>query len=243
MKNNLTAIIFGLAIVIAAAVLGNSYMNRNKSQRTIAVTGLGKSDFTSDLIVWEARFISNNNNLQQAYKDLANDKGIVTQYLTSKGVDAGNIVFSAVNTTENEEPNYGPNGNYIGTTFTGYSLSQHVEIKSAKVSETEKISREITELLNKGVQLYSEAPRYYFTKIEDLKVEMISRATENARLRAEKIAENSGSKLGELVSARMGIFQITGQNSGEDYSWGGAFNTSSKEKTTSITMKLTYNVD
>ena len=243
MKNNLTAIIFGLAIVVAAALLGNAYMNRNKSQRTIAVTGLGKSDFTSDLIVWEARFIRNNTNLQQAYKDLANDKNIVTTYLTSKGVDVANIVFSAVNTSENNQPNYGPNGNYIGTTFTGYNLSQNVEIKSTKVTETEKISREITELLNRGVQLYSEAPRYYYTKIEDLKVEMISRATENARLRAEKIAKNSGSKLGELVTARMGIFQITGQNSGEDYSWGGAYNTSSKEKTTSITMKLTYTVD
>lgn len=40
----------------------------------------------------------------------------------------------------------------------------------------------------------------------------------------------------------MGIFQITGQNSDEDYSWGGTFNTESKEKTASITMKLDYKV-
>ena len=54
---------------------------------------------------------------------------------------------------------------------------------------------------------------------------MISKATEDARLRAEKIAEFSGGKLGKLESARMGIFQITGQNSKESYSWGGTFNT------------------
>ena len=59
---------------------------------------------------------------------------------------------------------------------------------------------------------------------------MISKATEDARLRAEKIAEFSGGKLGKIVSAKMGVFQITGQNSNEDYSWGGTFNTSSKEK-------------
>ncbi|NNL79670.1 MAG: SIMPL domain-containing protein, partial [Flavobacteriaceae bacterium] len=76
----------------------------------------------------------------------------------------------------------------------------------------------------------------------DLKIEMISRATENARLRAERIATNSGARLGNLLTAKMGIFQITGQNSNEDYSWGGAYNTSSKEKTASITMKLTYDV-
>ena len=86
------------------------------------------------------------------------------------------------------------------------------------------------------------SPRYYYTKLEDLKIEMISRATDNARLRAESISKNSGATLGELTLANMGIFQITGQNSNEDYSWGGAYNTSSKEKTASITMKLTYSV-
>ena len=73
-----------------------------------------------------------------------------------------------------------------------------------------------------------------------LKIEMISKATEDARIRAEKIAENSGSTLGDLSSAKMGVFQITGQNSNEDYSWGGTYNTTSKKKTASITMKLTY---
>lgn len=243
MKRTLTAIVFAIAIVVASVILGNAFMNRNKSQRTIAVTGLGKADFTSDLIVWEARFTRVNTNLQVAYADLERDKNLVTQYLSKNGMNMDNVVFSAVNTNENNEPRYGPNGNYLGTEFTGYTLSQSVEINSKDVKKIEAVSREITELLNSGVQLYSEAPRYYYTKIEDLKIEMISRATENARLRAEKIAENSGSNLGDLVSAQMGIFQITGQNSGEDYSWGGAFNTSSKEKTTSITMKLTYNVD
>ena len=102
--------------------------------------------------------------------------------------------------------------------------------------------RGVTGILNKGIQLYSIAPRYYYTKLEDLKIEMVSQATDNAHVRAKSIAENSGTKLGDLSLAQMGIFQITGQNSNEDYSWGGAYNTASKEKTASITMKLTYRV-
>ena len=86
-------------------------------------------------------------------------------------------------------------------------------------------------------------PRYYYTRLADLKIEMISKATEDARIRAEKIADNSGGRLGELQSAKMGVFQITGQNSDETYSWGGAYNTSSKNKTASITMRLEYLVD
>tara|TARA_A200000113_G_C8844035_1_gene347954 strand:+ start:346 stop:714 length:369 start_codon:yes stop_codon:yes gene_type:complete len=121
-------------------------------------------------------------------------------------------------------------------------LTQSVQIESNKVEKIEKISREVTELLNEGVNFYSEAPRYYYTRLADLKIEMISKATEDARIRAEKIAAYSNGKLGALQAAKMGIFQITGQNSDENYSWGGTFNTSSKDKTASITMKLVYKV-
>jgi hypothetical protein len=71
---------------------------------------------------------------------------------------------------------------------------------------------------------------------------MIASATEDARLRAEKISINSGSKIGKLKNARMGVFQIIAQNSNEDYSWGGSYNTSSKMKTATITMKLEFGI-
>ena len=69
---------------------------------------------------------------------------------------------------------------------------------------------------------------------------MISAATKDANNRAKNIAKNAESKVGKLKSAKMGVFQIVGQNSSESYSWGGSFNTSSKRKTASITMKLFF---
>lgn len=242
MKKNFSAIIFGIAIVAASIILGNAVINRNKKIGTISVTGLGQTNFTSDFIVWEASFSQVNKDLKEAYADLKKDKETISEYLNSKGIDNGVIVFNAVTTNKNMKQNYSGDGKYIGQEFTGYTLNQTVQINSKEVEKIEKVSREVTELLNKGIQLYSMSPRYYYTKLEDLKIEMISRATDNARLRAESISKNSGATLGELTLANMGIFQITGQNSNEDYSWGGAYNTSSKEKTASITMKLTYSV-
>jgi hypothetical protein len=72
---------------------------------------------------------------------------------------------------------------------------------------------------------------------------MIAEATKDASTRAQKIAENAGSEVGKLKTAEMGVFQIVGQNSAEEYSWGGSFNTTSKRKTASITVKLDYEVD
>lgn len=243
MKKNLSAIIFGLSIVFAAYLLGNAFINRNKADGIVSVTGLGKADFTSDLIVWEGSFSRESFDLQQAYRDLEKDKAIISEYLLNKGISKEELVFNAVNSRKNTRIKYSSQGQYIGEEFLGYILTQSLQIDSNNVENVENISREITELLNKGIQFYSQSPRYYYTKLADLKIEMISKATEDAHLRAKKIAENSGSKLGDLITAKMGIFQITGQNSNEDYSWGGTYNTSSKEKTASITMKLEYEVD
>ena len=243
MKSNSTAVIFGLSIVLASIFLGNAYVNRNKQNGKIQVTGLGEKDFSSDLIVWEGSFGVENKELKMGYAKLEGDKEMIKRYLLSKGVKEENLVFTAVKTRTQSKRNYSVDGKYIGDEFTGYELKQSILIESLEVDKIEKISREITELLNKGVNFYSRSPRYYYTKLADLKIEMISKATEDARLRAEKIAEFSGGKLGKIVSAKMGVFQITGQNSNEDYSWGGTFNTSSKEKTASITMKLVYDID
>ena len=72
---------------------------------------------------------------------------------------------------------------------------------------------------------------------------MIAAATKDASLRAQKIAENAGGEIGSLKNANMGVFQIVAQNSAEEYSWGGYFNTSSKRKPATITVKLDYEVE
>lgn len=243
MKTNTNAIIFGIAIVASSIFLGKAYTDRSKADGEIRVTGLGKEDFSSDLIVWEGKFGSQNIDLKKSYLSLEKNKSAVNKYLIDKGIESEQLIYSAVKTNKNYKSLYSNDGDFIGEEFISYELSQKVKIESKEVDKIEKISREITELLNQGVQFYSEAPRYYYTKLADLKIKMISKATQDARLRAEKISEFSGGKLGKLESARMGIFQITGQNSKENHSWGGTYNTTSRKKTASITMKLTYKID
>jgi hypothetical protein len=72
---------------------------------------------------------------------------------------------------------------------------------------------------------------------------MIEAATKDAHERAVKIAENGGGSLGKLKTADMGVFQITAENSSEEYEWGGSFNTSSRRKTASVTIRLKYTID
>jgi uncharacterized protein len=242
MKKSLPALIIALGIFFSVLVLTYSYKNRNQANNSIHVTGLGKKDFVSDLIVWNASFSRKSFELKDAYAALKTDRESILDYLKNKGVNEKEIVFTSVDINKEFEHSYDKEGNH-SSRFSGYRLTQNVEIESKEVEKIEEIAREITELINLGVELYSHHPNYYYTQLSELKIEMIAAATEDARVRAEQIASNANAHLGELKNAQMGIFQIIGQNSSEDYSWGGTFNTSSKMKTATITMKLEFGVD
>jgi hypothetical protein len=56
MRKNIPAILFALAIVIAAFILDNAVINRIRPQGTINVIGLEENNFSSNLIVWEENF-------------------------------------------------------------------------------------------------------------------------------------------------------------------------------------------
>jgi hypothetical protein len=243
MKQNTNFIIMAVAIIFSSFLFTNAFINRNQSSDTISVTGLGKKDFTSDLIVWNGSFSKKSMVLKDAYAMLDTDRDLIKKYLISKGIPVTNMVFSAVSISKDFQYSYNENGSMRQQTFSGFLLSQSVTIESNAVDKIEDISRQVTELINQGVEFYSNPPEYYYTKLGELKKEMIAEATKDAKERAEKIAENAGADLGKLKKSEMGVFQIIAQNSSEDFSWGGSFNTTSKKKTANITVKLVYQID
>lgn len=243
MKQYINSIIISIAVIVAGYLLANGYKNRAKVSQSISVTGAGEENFTSDLIVWRGSFSKKDMELKQAYSELNKDQKTIRKYLTSKGVKGDEIVFEAVDIQKDYVYEYDVNGQTRNSMFNGYILTQNLKIQSKNVDVVENISREVTELIDAGIELNSFSPEYYYTKLAELKIQMIEAATKDAHNRAEKIAINSGSKLGTLKNAEMGVFQITGENSSEEFSWGGNFNTSSKKKTANITIRLKYNIN
>ncbi len=242
MKNSIGSLIMGIAIIITALILGNAWTQGKKRAETVYVTGSASTDFTSDLIVWRASFSERSFNTKDAFAALKKDAANIRKYLVSKGVKESEIVFSSIDIQKNFRTEM-LNQHMSTQVFDGYTLVQNISIESKEVDKIEKISREITELIEQDIELYSQTPEYYYTKLSELKIEMVAKATADGKLRADKIAENAGSSVANLTSANLGIFQITGQNTNEDYSYGGAFNTWSKDKTASITVRLEFEVE
>ncbi len=241
MKNSKYWII-GLAIVIAAALVGRAYTYKYRSQQTIVVTGLGETEFSSDKIVWTATLTAEAETAAAGYAKVEQNKRKVQEYLLSKGIPAEAVIFEFVNAEKQFTTIY-QDGKWAGQRFAGYELRQRFTVESKEVEKVEVVSREISSLIAQGVAIEAYAPDYYYTKLDDVKMGLIETASADARLRAEKIASNAGAKLGAVKSARMGVFQITGANSNEEFSAGGSFNTSSRQKKARITMRIEYRVN
>ena len=95
-----------------------------------------------------------------------------------------------------------------------------MRIELGDVDRIDKLAREASTLIEKGVMMESRSPQYLFTGLDTLKVEMIRRATENATLRATQLAESTGRKIGPPTSASVGVFQIRPQHSQEVSGYG-----------------------
>ena len=89
-----------------------------------------------------------------------------------------------------------------------YTLTQSISVSSSDMTKVPAVSRSITSLIKEGVEIDSEAPRYLYTKLSELKINMLAEATKDATLRAEQIVNNANGHLGKLVEARMGVMQI-----------------------------------
>ena len=119
MKQYTNAIIFGIAIVASSIFLGKAYTDRSKADGEIRVTGLGKTDFSSDLIVWEGEFSAQNKDLKQSYLTLEKNKAAINKYLVNKGIKSQQLIYSAVKTDENFKRLYSSDGKFIGEEFVG----------------------------------------------------------------------------------------------------------------------------
>jgi len=196
------------------------------SSEVISVTGSAEKKIISDYIVWKAEFSRRAPELKSAYAMLQEDLKKVKEYLISKAVKNEELVISQVSTKVLYKKN--EKGNDTNE-VEGYLLSQGIEVKSNDVQKIDDVSRQSTELIIQDIQFLSQAPEYYYTKLAELKVEMLAKATEDAKQRAISMANSRGNKIGFMRSAKMGVFQITPVTS-TDVSWYGENDTSSFEK-------------
>ncbi|MCX7696306.1 MAG: SIMPL domain-containing protein [Bacteroidales bacterium] len=234
---------WGVIAILVAYILGQSYASRTKKlQRTVQVTGYAERSFKSDQASWTAEFTRYSEKLQDASSALKQDAEVIYNFLKEKGFKQEEISFSAVDITKEYDYVDCEDKGSVKSKFKGYRLFQKVTIQSNNVEAVDNISREISDLIEKGVEITSYPPLYYYSKLNELKLELIAEASKNARDRAQKICEQTGGKVKKPLSVKIGVFQITNKNSNPEYSWEGVYDLEAKEKNATITVKVEFEI-
>lgn len=238
------AVLWPLALVVATYVAARSWerVKTRPPDRTIEVTGSAKKRIVSDLIEWTGSIQSENPDRTTAYRALKAQVDKTLAYLKEQGLPDAEVRVSSVSVEEMNDTEYVGTGEerierYV---FKGYRTSQSISVRSADVARVERISREVSQLLEQGVAIVSAAPEYYYTKLGELKIEMLAEASKDARTRADNMVKSSGGAgLGKLREADMGVININPPNS-TSTSWEGNNDTTTLEKDIMTIVHVTF---
>ncbi len=229
----LAAVIFGISLIICAGIIRSTILEVKGYGRTVTVTGAAYKPITSDYAVWEANLQASALDLASASSKLNRDLGEVVKFLATNGFPETEYQIGPVQISRSYDRDGNP-GRYM--------LYQSLKMEMSDVVRITEVARSASSLVQEGVELASFPPRYIFTGLEAVKLEMIQAATENAKLRAEQLAGATGRKVGAPISARVGVFQIRPLHSQEvsDY---GMNDVSTVEKEIVCTVHINFMMD
>ncbi len=228
--------VLSLTLVISSLVFAQGIQEFKRANDVLVITGSAKRPIKSDYIILRLSVSSQESTAKIAYQNLKAQIEQVQAYLKEQQVPGDAITLRAMRT--DTIPEIGVNGRNTGR-ILAYRLSQTLEIRSNEVERYAEISQQATELINEGVNLVSRPPEYLYTKLSELRIEMVAEATKDAQARARAIASTTGNQVGAVRSARTGVFQITSRNSTavSDY---GIYDTSSLEKDITAVVSVQF---
>ncbi|MEP1152747.1 MAG: SIMPL domain-containing protein [Balneola sp.] len=208
--------ILGAAIIVGLAIfgflLGNSVIQFKEYERTVTVKGLAEQEHIADIVIWPIQFTEASNTLENIYVSLEKSADKITEFLESNGVESSEISFAIPQVTDKLAQQYG-NGDQNGFR---YVANQVVTVYSNDVEKVRKVMNKVGDLGKQGVALsgqsYQFQTEYLFTRLNEIKPDMIEQATKEARAVAEKFAEDSNSKLGKIKTAYQGQFSISSRD-------------------------------
>ena len=241
------------AMVWSTWIVADTYhsIKVKPEQRNIRITGSAKKRIVSDLIEWSATLEATAPDRTTAYKQLRGYTDRTIEFLKGQGIKPEEIQPQSTSFEEvievTEElkvlPGVKEPVKVEKKTPKGFKTTQVILVRSTDVARVEKASREVTSLLEEGVSIASEPPEYFYTRLGELKIEMLAAAGKDARARADNILKNAGgAHVGRLVAADMGIININPANSTET-SEEGNNDHSSLEKDIITIVHATFQLD
>lgn len=203
----ISVIILTLGIGFAGVKIHDGLTNFRSFDRSVTMKGLAQKDVVADLALWPIAYTETGNDLA-SLQDLMDSRGqAILSFLKRYGLKDGEIELQQVQVQDLLAQSYRQNN----ASQNRYILTQTYLVRTSNIQAVDKASKDMGSLIRQGVvfsQNGSTTPTYLYTKLNDIKPDMIAEATRNAREAAQQFAENSGQKVGGIKYASQGVFQI-----------------------------------
>ena len=239
----LRTIIFSIALVIAAAILGYQVKQVGGGRETISVKGLAEKPVKADHAEWRVQIQVKGDSIPDALARLRKERPQLDAFLAQAGFDQATWTES----NESVEPNYeqveGRNGN-MRSVQQGNVARQSVTINTADLAKINAASRAIVQFEAEGHPVSYGEPQYLVSDLEEVKMSLIAAAMQNSRTRAGEFARSGDVKVGRMRSASQGAFYILAATGDQDVSdWGGAYDKSTIDKIARVVVTVDYAID
>jgi len=238
----LRTIIFSVALVIAAAVLGFQVKQVGGGRETISVKGLAEKPIRADRVEWTVSLQVKGASNADALGKLRKERPAVDEFLARAGFAAAAVTAS----NEAVEPNYeqveGRNGN-MRSVQQGNIARQSLTINTTDIAKIIEASRAIVQFEADGHPVSYGAPQFLVSNLEEVKMSLIGAAMQNSRARAQEFAKNGDVKVGSMRSASQGAFYILPAGADQDVSdWGGTYDKSTGDKVARVVVTVDYGI-
>ncbi len=206
----------GLFIMIGLVALGwfiyASARFIKSRDRVVNVKGLAEREVKADIAIWPITFKQASNDLSLLYNGMEDKQIMLIDFLEKSGFAKDEITAGQFETTDRYADSYSSQNIQFR-----YISKNTVTVYSGKVELLRQVMNSIGELGKKGIAIqppnYDNRTEFLFTKLNEIKPEMVEEATAKAREVANKFARDSQSELGKLKSARQGQFSIFNRDS------------------------------
>lgn len=210
MTKSINTWIIALSIMIgligSGLAIGRALERFRVEERTISVKGLAEREVKADMAVWTLQTKITTNDLVEGSRHIELNQAKIIDFLKSNGIQDDEIFPQNSNVSDKLAREYGTEN--IG--MFRYIIEKSVQVRTNNVDVVAAVSKQTDKLMKVGVLITDNynTLQYLYTGLNDIKPEMLSEATQNAKLAALEFTKESDVKLGKLKRASQGLFTI-----------------------------------
>lgn len=206
-------IFLAVGIAVGGYFIGQTMYNAKVALNTAEAKGLAERRVKADRANWKIIFTNtgkSRNDIPKLYELSEKNQTTIVDLLRKSGFDADEIEIGVLNYAYQEYRD--ENQKLVDQK---HNLIGSISVETNKVNLVSKARADVNKLIAQGIDIKNMPPAYRFTKLNEIKPDMLKEATKNARIAANEFAENAGVIVGGIRSARQGGFII--RDAGEDY--------------------------